>query len=84
MAALDAGKLAGLGLDVLPAEPVPVGSRLLGHPRVILSPHAAFFSVESERELRRKSAQNIVTWLATGRPDYVVTAGRRTPPASGV
>ena len=32
-------------------------------------------SVEAERELRRKAAQNIVTWLATGRPDYVVVAG---------
>ena len=83
LAALDAGKLAGLGLDVLPTEPVPAGSKLLGHPRVILSPHAAFFSVESERELRRKSAQNIVTWLTKGRPDYVVTAGTRTPPPPG-
>jgi D-3-phosphoglycerate dehydrogenase len=77
--ALDAGTIAGLGLDVLPAEPVPAGSRLLNHPRVILTPHAAFFSVEAERELRRKAAQNIVTWLATGRPDYVVTAGTRKP-----
>jgi D-3-phosphoglycerate dehydrogenase len=57
LAALDAGKLGGLGLDVLPTEPVPAGSKLIGHPRVILTPHAAFFSVESERELRRKSAQ---------------------------
>ena len=79
LAALDAGTLAGLGLDVLPVEPVPTGSRLLGHPRVILTPHAAFFSVEAERELRRKAAQNIVTWLATGRPDYVVVAGTRRP-----
>jgi D-3-phosphoglycerate dehydrogenase len=79
LAALDAGTLAGLGLDVLPVEPVPAGSRLLGHPRVIVTPHAAFFSVESERELRRKSAQNIVTWLKTGRPDYVVAAGTRRP-----
>jgi D-3-phosphoglycerate dehydrogenase len=77
--ALDAGTLAGLGLDVLPVEPVPADSKLLGHPRVILSPHAAFFSVEAERELRRKAAQNIVTWLATGRPDYVVVAGTRRP-----
>jgi D-3-phosphoglycerate dehydrogenase len=77
--ALDAGTIAGLGLDVLPVEPVPAGSTLLGHPRVILSPHAAFFSVEAERELRRKAAQNIVTWLATGRPDYVVVAGTRRP-----
>ena len=77
--ALDAGTLAGLGLDVLPVEPVPEGSKLLGHPRVILTPHAAFFSVEAERELRRKAAQNIVTWLRTGRPDYVVVAGTRRP-----
>jgi D-3-phosphoglycerate dehydrogenase len=76
---LDSGKLAGLGLDVLPTEPVPAGSKLLGHPRVILTPHAAFYSVEAERELRRKAAQNILTWLKTGRPDYVVTAGTRRP-----
>jgi D-3-phosphoglycerate dehydrogenase len=79
LAALDAGKLAGLGLDVLPVEPVAQGSKLLGHARVILTPHAAFFSVESERELRRKAAQNIVTWLRTGRPDYVVATGTRRP-----
>jgi len=79
LAALDAGTIAGLGLDVLPVEPVPAGSKLLGHPRVILSPHAAFFSVEAERELRRKAAGNIVTWLATGRPDYVVVPGTRRP-----
>jgi phosphoglycerate dehydrogenase-like enzyme len=77
--ALDAGTIVGLGLDVLPVEPVPADSKLLGHPRVILSPHAAFFSVEAERELRRKAAQNIVTWLKTGRPDYVVVAGTRRP-----
>ncbi len=79
LAALERGTLAGLALDVLPVEPVPPGSRLLGHPRVILTPHAAFYSVEAERELRRKAAQNIVTWLATGRPDYVVAAGTRRP-----
>jgi len=78
-AALERGTLAGLALDVLPVEPVPSDSKLVGHPRVILSPHAAFYSVESERELRRKAAQNIVTWLQTGRPDYVVVAGTRTP-----
>jgi D-3-phosphoglycerate dehydrogenase len=79
LAALDGGRLAGLGFDVLPLEPVPPDSKLLGHARVILTPHAAFYSVESERELRRKAAQNVVTWLATGRPDYVVVAGTRRP-----
>ena len=79
LAALDAGILRGAALDVLPEEPVPRDSRLLGHPRVILTPHAAFYSVEAERELRRKAAQNIVTWLATGRPDYPSCSGTRKP-----
>lgn len=79
LAALDRGKLNGAALDVLPTEPVSRDSRLLHHPRVILTPHAAFYSVEAERELRRKAAQNLVSWLTDGRPDYVVARGSRTP-----
>jgi len=77
--ALDSGHVAGAGLDVLPVEPVPRDSRLLADPRVVLTPHSAFYSVEAEVELRRKAAQNLATWLATGRPDYIVSAGTRLP-----
>jgi D-3-phosphoglycerate dehydrogenase len=79
LAALDAGILRGVALDVLPEEPVPRDSPLVADPRVILTPHAAFYSVEAEKELRRKAAQNIVTWCRTGRPDYPVVRGTRRP-----
>lgn len=78
LAALKVGTLGSAALDVLVTEPVPRDSPLVHDPRVILTPHAAFFSVEAERELRRKAAQNIVSWLAKGRPDYPVVHGTRT------
>lgn len=77
LAALDAGRLDGAGLDVLPAEPPATDSRIVQHPRVLLSPHAAFYSTVAEQELRRKAAQNLVDWATRGRPSYVVVEGSR-------
>ena len=82
LAALDAGILRGAALDVLPEEPVAPDSPLRADPRIILTPHAAFYSIEAAQELRRKAAQNIVTWWRTGRPDYPVVRGTRKPPGT--
>lgn len=76
---LQGDRLAAVGLDVLPIEPIEAGFPLLADPRVILSPHAAFYSVEAEIELRRKAAMNIVNWMKTGKPDYPVVQGTRKP-----
>lgn len=76
LAALDSGQLDGAALDVLPVEPPAAGDRVLSHPRLLVTPHAAFYSAEAERELRRKAAQNLVDWARTGRPSYVVSEGR--------
>ena len=76
LAALDSGRLEGAAFDVLPNEPPAADHPVLVHPRVLLSPHAAFYSVEGERELRTKAAQNLVDWARTGRPSYVVVEGR--------
>jgi D-3-phosphoglycerate dehydrogenase len=74
--ALADGRLAGVGLDVLPQEPPPADHPLLADPRALLTPHVAWYSAEAEVELRRKAARNVVSWAETGRPDYVVVEGR--------
>jgi D-3-phosphoglycerate dehydrogenase len=76
VAALDAGRLDGAALDVLPVEPPDFDARIVQHPRVLLSPHAAFYSDVAEKELRRKAAQNLIDWDQQGRPTYVVVEGR--------
>ncbi len=64
--ALDSGHLLGAGLDVLEREPLD-DDRLRHHPRVLLSPHSAFYSREGFVELRRKTAEE-VRRLLTGQP----------------
>jgi phosphoglycerate dehydrogenase-like enzyme len=76
LAALDSGQLEGAGLDVLPKEPPEADHPVLRHPRVVLSPHAAFYSNEGVKELRTKAAQNLIDWAKTGKPTYVVVEGR--------
>lgn len=77
LAALDGGQLKGAALDVLPVEPPETASAIVQHKRVLLSPHAAFYSDVAARELRRKAAQNLIDWDRTGRPSYVVVEGQQ-------
>jgi D-3-phosphoglycerate dehydrogenase len=65
--ALDAKRLAGAALDVMPQEP-PVGSPLLGRDNVIITPHTSFYSEESLLELQRKAAEEVVAVLTGKAP----------------
>jgi D-3-phosphoglycerate dehydrogenase / 2-oxoglutarate reductase len=70
--ALQDGKIAGAGLDVLEVEPIREDNPLLQMDNVILNPHSAFYSVEAEAELKRKTAQNVADVLSGYFPSYVV------------
>jgi C-terminal binding protein len=54
--AVDSGQVAYAGLDVVEREPLD-DERLRRHPRVLLTPHAAFYSVEAFAEMRTKGAE---------------------------
>ena len=66
-AALDAGVVAGAGLDVAPAEPPPADApilRLAARPDVIVTPHVAWASAAAMRALADKVTDNIEGFLA--------------------
>lgn len=70
--ALQEGQIAGAGLDVLEIEPVEQENPLLKMDNVILNPHSAFYSVEAEAELKRKTAENVADVLSGYYPTYLV------------
>jgi D-3-phosphoglycerate dehydrogenase len=73
-ASLAEGRLGGVGLDVLEVEPPAADDLLLHRDNVIVTPHAAFYSEESLRELQRKAVEQVIEALAGRTPPYVVNA----------
>jgi D-3-phosphoglycerate dehydrogenase len=72
VAALKAGQLGGAALDVVPTEPLPKNSPLIGHDDIILSPHTAFYSEEALHELQTKCASDVARVLRGETPVYPV------------
>ncbi|GAA2184724.1 C-terminal binding protein [Brooklawnia cerclae] len=61
--AVESGKLLGAGIDVLEVEPVPADAPITKLDRVLLSPHAAYYSEESYVLLKQRVIRNTVDVL---------------------
>jgi D-3-phosphoglycerate dehydrogenase / 2-oxoglutarate reductase len=80
LAALDAGALAGAALDVLEHEPPDeLGWRLARHPRVVATPHAAWYSEEAFHTLKSEVAREALRVLQGGPPRSPVNTPAARP-----
>jgi glycerate dehydrogenase len=76
-AALAAGRLGGVGLDVLSSEPPPADHPLLDPrapwaARVIVTPHIGWGTLEARRRLEQAVTRNLQSFLAGERANRVV------------
>ena len=77
LAALESGRLAGAAIDVLPVEPPTRDHPVPSHPRLIVTPHAAWYSPAAEREVVRQATLSVRAVLEGREPEGVVV---RPPP----
>lgn len=62
--ALNAGRIAGAGLDVLSVEPPAPGHVLFGAKNCLITPHIAWASKASRARLIDITARNVKQWMA--------------------
>ena len=72
LAALESGHLGGAGLDVFWEEPVPANDPMLALPNVVVTPHIAGDTRETERRLAELTAENVQCLARNETPAYVV------------
>lgn len=71
--ALNEGRIAGAGLDVLSVEPPSAANPLLKAKNCLITPHIAWATQAARRRLLEVAAANAAAFLA-GRPQHVVSA----------
>jgi D-3-phosphoglycerate dehydrogenase len=66
--ALEAGQLSAAALDVLTVEPPPRDHLLLRNPRVMITPHSAWYSEDAGHDVRMRATEEILRVLRGERP----------------
>lgn len=70
VAALEAGRLGGVGLDVTDPEPLPPDHPLYAFERVTIVPHIASASLATRRRMSELAAENLTAALTGGEPPH--------------
>ena len=79
--ALDDGRLGALALDVVEGEPAPdLTNPLFRRPEVVLTPHLAWYSLESRRDLALFAAEEAYRYLSGERPRHLINPDARRAP----
>ncbi len=68
--AVRGGQIAGAGLDVLTIEPPAPDHPLLQEPRILVTPHSAWYSEEAKIDLRTRCAEEVVRVLSGQTPRF--------------
>ena len=76
--ALDSGKVAGAAIDVFREEP-PKDNVLIGHDKIIVTPHLGALTAEAQERVAVDVAQEIVAVLNGGPSRYAVNAPLVSP-----
>ena len=80
-AALESGRVAAVGLDVLEDEPAPDLSRpIFARPNVLLTPHLAWYSIEARVDLALYAAEEAYRYISGERPKNIVNPDARQSP----
>lgn len=82
--ALESGHLGGAALDVYSKEPPPEGSKLLGHPKIITTPHIGASTAEAQVAVGTDVAEGVLAALKGDTPRYAVNAPFIAPEAWSV
>lgn len=65
-------RISGAGIDVLEHEPPQKGNELIQLEEAIITPHAAYYSIEAEEQMQTETAMNVIRAIQDEKPQNIV------------